>query len=426
MSSQQNVNQPGAQGASAAQAPSLPDINAETYPFDTVVRALDQSADFNIFLVPGTNQPTATDPNEPYTATGGFGVNLSQELHHFDTNFQLHTSGGNPGAVQAMGRSAGRLRGRWLVCPDNCPWTPGVEPSPVLLDPTRSQPLAMMDLIFEFGDGQDSFRGYGHGRTFPATVNGRPELQAGGMGNVTGGSGKFQGLEGTFVFTGVLTQRYQFLGNVTCRFLDWAGVLRTDSEISAGSSMGDPDPSATYIVIRGQKKDRYQKSAYIFGPNGKPEGLLTPAEFRSVQYSFAAHYPGGRGLRSTHTVGQVVAKLEAKIIADIIAPPGTASAPAPFTTQEQYTFADSDGKTIGTIEAGVVLGNSFGLVFPMLPGQPGLRFAGFGPIQGGTGAFAGVKGMLTVNSLIGISPHALALMHVFRIIDPDRRFRGRG
>ena len=86
-------------------------------------------------------------------------------------------------------------------------------------------------------------------------------------------------------------------------------------------------------------------------------------------------------------------------------------------------FVDENGECIGTITTGVVLGESFDLKFPALPGQPGLRFGGFGLIQEGTGYFSGVRGMLTVNSLIGIMPHALSLMHVFRIIDPDHKYR---
>jgi hypothetical protein len=115
--------------------------------------------------------------------------------------------------------------------------------------------------------------------------------------------------------------------------------------------------------------------------------------------------------------------MQATVFFDLSAPPGTANSPVPFTTEEIYTFNDSAGLTVGTISCGVVEGWSFGLKFPQAPGQPGVRFAGFGPITGGTGQFAGVQGMLTVNSLIGIAPHALSLMHVLHLIDPTEKFR---
>jgi len=131
----------------------------------------------------------------------------------------------------------------------------------------------------------------------------------------------------------------------------------------------------------------------------------------------------GRGPRAEMIVDQAIGPMEATVFFDLQAPPGTADSPVPFTTQELYTFTDSRGNTVGTISAGVVKGISFGLKFPDAPQQPGVRFAGFGPIQGGTGPFAGVQGMLTVNSLIGISPHALSLMHVLHIVDPSGKYR---
>jgi hypothetical protein len=115
--------------------------------------------------------------------------------------------------------------------------------------------------------------------------------------------------------------------------------------------------------------------------------------------------------------------MSATVFFDLGAPSGTAQSPVPFTTEELYTFNTASGETVGTISCRVMEGISFGLKFPQAPGQPGVRFAGFGPITGGTGAFAGAQGMLTVNSLIGISPHTLSLMHCLHLVDPDRRYR---
>jgi len=75
------------------------------------------------------------------------------------------------------------------------------------------------------------------------------------------------------------------------------------------------------------------------------------------------------------------------------------------------------------VEAAVEEGQSFDLKFPSAPGQPGVRFAGVGPVLGGTGLFAGVQGTLSVNSVIGIAPHTLSLMHVLHLRDPRRQFR---
>jgi hypothetical protein len=123
-------------------------------------------------------------------------------------------------------------------------------------------------------------------------------------------------------------------------------------------------------------------------------------------------------------VGPVIINdYKATVFFNLLAPPGTADAPVPFTTQEVYPVTYSNGQPIGTIKADINDGISFGLRFPAAPGQAGVRFAGFGPITESTGAYAGVQGMLTVNSLIGIAPHALSLMHVLHIVDPDGKLR---
>jgi hypothetical protein len=122
-------------------------------------------------------------------------------------------------------------------------------------------------------------------------------------------------------------------------------------------------------------------------------------------------------------VHQIVGPMEATVLFNLLAPPGTAERPVPFTTQEVYHVLDGDGRELGTLECGVVEGISFALDFPAAPGQKGVRFAGFGPVTGGTGAFAGAQGMLTVNSLIGIAPHALSLLHVLHLADPAGAWR---
>ena len=88
-----------------------------------------------------------------------------------------------------------------------------------------------------------------------------------------------------------------------------------------------------------------------------------------------------------------------------------------------YAFGGPDGRASGNIFAEVRDGISFALKFPDAEDQPGVRFAGFGPITGGDGCFEGADGLLTVNSLIGVRPHALSLVHVLYLLDPERRFR---
>lgn len=421
---EQRKGGPNIVDAAKSASSSLPDVNAETYPYDYVQYLLDQSADFSLFAVPDPHYAeTATltphDPQDFFGLNGGYGLALRSVLHRFDS--LAHTSDAETGlkVEQAVGESAGTFRCLCLFGAGDSAWTPGKNPPPAIYDPWRSQRFSMLDCEVSF-EGTDFFRGYGIGRTSPVMVQGRPQVLVGGVGNIMEGFGKFNGLKGTFVFTGTLTRELGFIGNLNCRVVDPEGKLRTEREIGSLTAINDLDPDDTFILLRGIKKDRTVKTTYGPPPGGNLVSLITPSQMRSVQNSFTNR---GGGLRAERSVGQVMGEMEADVFFDLLAPPGTDQAPVPFTTRELYTFRDGRGRPVGTITAGVVEGVSFDLRFPSAPEQPGVRFAGFGPITGGTGPFEGVQGMLTVNSLIGIAPHALSLLHVLHIADTDGRFR---
>lgn len=409
----------------AAPPRALPDVNAETYPYDVVQHLLDQTANFNLFAVPspGAAQTASLtdDKDDWFGLNGGFGVAVHSEIHPFDAFVQMPSVENGVRVAQAVGRAAGSFRSRWFLSAGEVAWNPGQLPQqPLLFDQWRSQRFAMVDTELDLGGGQ-SFRGYGIGRTYPISVKGRPRLLVGGVGNLTKGRGKFAGLTGTYVLTGTLTSDLGFLGNITCRIVDPEGRMRGSRELSSASVLSDPAPESTFLVLRGVKKNRQVKTTYGPPPDDQRVSLVTPSQMRSVQYLFASGEHGG-----PHTemrVGPVVGPMEATVYFDLLAPPGTAQSPVPFTTQEIYTFVDAGGQTIGTVTAGIEEGVSFRLDFPAAPGQAGVRFAGFGPVTGGTGALAGARGMLTVNSLIGISPHTLSLIHVLHLVDPGGRFR---
>ena len=398
-----------------------PDVNTQTYPFDLVLHQLNQTASFNIFVTPETTYSGGGAVTDAFNVDGGFVLDVRDRLHRFESVVLPITENHGMKAAAAVGEAEGTFRCRLMVTPDGFEWSPGQEPTAILFDSLRSQQFVLLDNVLTFKEGTDGFRGYAIGRTYPVTVNGQPRLLAGAVGNIMEGFGKLKGLEGTYTFNGTITPDRGLLGDITLRVVDWDRTLTIDSEIAPLTAIRDPDQQGSYIVLRGQKKDSRQRSEYSFGPGGSVQGLITPAQWRSAQYSYTDH--GYKGLRSEIRIGQIIGTLDATILANLFGPPGTASKPGFFTTEELYTFVDDDGRTIGTITTGVVLGESFDLKFPALPGQPGLRFAGFGPIFGGTGQFAGVQGILTVNSLIGIMPHALSLMHVFRFIDPAGAFR---
>jgi hypothetical protein len=409
-------------GAGSAPAPTLPDVNAETYPFDFVQYLLDQTANFNMFVVPEGCHPEelllTTDPKDWFGINGGYGLVIRNSLHRFDS-FVNTPARDELNVSQAIGEAVGSLNARWLFCADDCEWQPGQLPSPAIYDPWSPQRFAVLDAVFSFGETQ-RFQGYGVGRTFPFTVNGQPKLFAAAVGNIMKGEGKFRDREGTFVMTGTITSDLHFLGQISLRVVDPEGTLRTDREPSELTAIADLDPSSTFFVMRGEKKDRHVRTT--FGPPADGlVSLVTPSQFRAAHFNITRH--AGAGLRAELEVGPVVCKMDATVYFNLLAPPGTAAAPVPFSTDEIYRFVDARGREVATLTAKVIEGISFDLKFPAAPGQKGVRFAGFGPITGGTGSLEGVQGILTVNSLIGIAPHALTLMHVLHIADPGGNFR---
>jgi len=401
---------------------SLPDVNAQTYPYDFVQQLLDETANFSMFAVPVAGHLNRASLNSHDTAdwfnlNGGYGLDLLSDLHRFEV-----TVGVKPGhgikVNQEVGSDTGRFRCLCLLTSADFGWHPGQAPPPMIFDAWRSQHFVAQECELTFGN--EKCKCYGVGRTFPLVVNGRHVLLAGAICNLVSGTGKFEGREGTLVLTGTITPEMGFLGNVNLRVRDDQGTFVTENELPSLDAIRDPDPSNTFVELRLLKKDKHVKTTFGPPPGGGRVSLITPSVMRSTRFSYVT---GGRGPRTHMDVDQMVGPMQATVFFDLSAPPGTANSPVPFTTEEIYTFNDSAGLTVGTISCGVVEGWSFGLKFPQAPGQLGVRFAGFGPITGGTGQFAGVQGMLTVNSLIGIAPHALSLMHVLHLIDPTEKFR---
>lgn len=418
MKKQATIPQPSPSSSAVA----LPDLNHEIYPYDVVQRILDQTANFSMFAMPDPLHSVDAslnpeDPDDWYGLNGGYGLDLASNLHRFESVVSADTEG-DLRVDQSIGEQTGKMSARWLFCPHDHKWSPGKLPDPWIFDPWRSQQFVVPECELSFGD-EHSCRCYGMGRTFPINVAGRPVLLAGMVANVTDGTGGFAGREGTVASTGTIVSGLGFKGNINLRVRDAEQTIVTADELTPLTRTGEPDRGDTFLELRLAKKDCSVHTTYGPPPGNDQVSLITPSEMRSVRYSYAV---GRSGARTQMSIGQLLGPMDATVFFNLLAPPGTADAPASFTTQELYTFKTSRGEILGTISCGVVLGYSFALKFPSAPRQPGMRFAGIGPIRGGTGIFAGAQGMLTVDSLIGISPHALSLMHVLHLLDAEGKW----
>jgi hypothetical protein len=408
--------------AGRPQAPSLPDVNAEVTPFEMVLAMLDQTANFSMFAVPVAgheDEATLTPGNSGdwFGLNGGYGIDLLSDLRRFEAIVETSASGVS--ASQQAGQTTGRFHCQCLFTTPDFKWNVHQAPPPVIFDGWRPQRFVMQECEATFGD-KHSCRFYGTGRTFPIMSEGRHILLAAGVANLVSGTGRFEGREGSLIFTGTITPQMGFLGNINLRVRDSQETIVSENELSPIEAIHNPDPDNLFLELRLLKKDKHVRTSFGPPPGGSLVSLITPSVMRGVRYSYVT---GHRGPRSRMEMGQTLGPMSATVFFDLGAPPGTAEAPVPFTTQELYTFDAPTGERLGTISCGVVEGISFGLKFPQAPQQPGVRFAGFGPITGGTGVFAGAQGILTVNSLIGISPHTLSLMHCLHLVDVNHRYR---
>ena len=87
--SQQSQSEHGVDSRPAPPS-SLPDVNAETYPYEVVQYLLDQTADFNLFATPDpqyaeTATLTPGNPDDWFGLNGGYGLAISSVLHRFNS-----------------------------------------------------------------------------------------------------------------------------------------------------------------------------------------------------------------------------------------------------------------------------------------------------------------------------------------------------
>jgi hypothetical protein len=411
-------------GAAVASAPSrpLPDINAETNPFDTVEHLLDQAAHFNLYSVPVPNDRGAAVTMEGNSAEV-VGFRIHEVLHRFDVSIEPPTGKCGLRAMNRTGEPVGRFDHRWMLIPDDFEALPDREPPPTPLNQFRSQRFVMLDGACSFGDGRDGFYGFGTGVTYPSLVSEPRCLLAAAVGNIMNGFGRFAGHEGTYTYSGALDPQKGFSGSFLCRVVDPDGSLSTEGSLPSCEAWTEAEPGITWIVLRGEKESRSEKTTYNFGPNGDVTGLNVSQQLKLVSLDCAAtRY---RGLRASTSVGPVVGRMTSRILFNLLNPgaPGTGIAPIPFRAQNRYTFIDRDGRAIGGFAANGGEGRTFNLKLVGAPGQAALRFGGFGAITEGTGLFEYVKGLMTDNSAVGVAPHALSTLYTFRLSDPKARYR---
>lgn len=369
-----------------------------------------------IFSVPDpsrVNRPVTLIPGLSFTTVA---VEVHEQLHRFEVAGRLGRCGIE--ASQAVGGPAASVHIRWTVIPEGYPAAPGRRPPPTLLNPFTSQRFAMLDGELRFDDGAGSgFHGFGTGRTFPAREGGERRLRIGAVIDVLEGFGAFAGLPGTVVVNGFIEPPDGLALNLMLRFVDLEGRLGTGGPLAPLQPTAEPDPDALFLVVLGEP-DPDRGTELIPGPGGSMSGASVHERLRLVRLGFEL---GQGGPRSCTELGELAGTASGRLFFDpFAASPGS---PVAFQTREGvFTFHDRHGCPLGTLEADVVEGRGFPLELPGAP-MPVFRFGGFGPIREGSGLFAGVEGMMTLNAAISVFPRTLSNLYVFRLVDPRGRLR---
>ena len=383
---------------------------------EEVQRLIDRAAHFNMLSLP------ARSGNAAISAPGDrdriIGFEIREALLQFGILGQPPTARAPLTARNVVGEPAGTFSHRWLLMPPDFVAAPDREPPATPFDPKRSQRFVMMDSRCRLGSGKDGFRGFGTGQTLPTTVGGRRRLLVTAIGTILEGFGRLKGHEeGTYVYCGRLEPRRGFTGNVLLRVMDMQETFRAETSLPPLAARRSAEPGITYLLCRGQAVPGDPVTPRA-GPDGRPLGLIVEQGLELLNLDFSAGSHGG--LLSTARVGPPIGKITATITFDPTAPGGTLLDPIPFTTDDEFVFLDWTGQRIGSFTAD----SSEGRVFhTALAGQPGIRFGGTGRVLSGAGPFAGIKGLMTDNSVVVFEPHVSASVYVLRLEDPRGKFR---
>jgi hypothetical protein len=400
----------------------LPDINAETYPFELVQQLLDRAAYFVLYSMPvETLCAPITDPRR---SDAIIGVQVTEALHRFQILSEQPSRERGLRAATQVGEKVGEFTHKWMFIPGDYRALPGRAAPAQALGSSDAQRFVMLESRFVSADGADSFDGFGTGSTLSGGAAGNSGIPVAAVGTILEGRGRFRGCQGTYTYCGVLSPQNGFRGCLMLRVVDPQGTFVSRTALPTPSAIPDPEPGITYLVLRGQKKNREQKSAYRLAPSGEMQGLDVTQQLR-LQHMDAAITRNG--LRTSAIVGSVVGEMSARIDFNLLKPgaPGTSLSPIPFKSYNRYTIVAPDGSTTGSFDADGNEGRTFLLTLENAPGQMALRFGGFGPILNGQGQFEGVTGIMTDNSVVGVSPHAIVTSYILRLNDPDGRFRAR-
>lgn len=331
-------------------------------------------------------------------------------------------NGGLRGAA-TLGSSRSGMSLRWVLASDDEFALPYKQPLPTLFDARGSQRFNMMDVEFRLDeDGKNAFQGFGAGRTYPVDVAG--EAWLGACGKIMSGTGVFANVQGSFVLNGRITPPDGVAFEMLIRVLVFASGqppagppgLKGVSAANLGAT--SPLAGSTYLTFLGAPDPTTPLRQDI-----QSDGTVTGASVAEILRPVRVEYSlgnDGKSLRAHYApedwiAGRLTTQIRFTLNPSDPPPPDNSLSPLPWYTEgTTITFFDPKGKELGTIAANIAEGRGFSTQFAGFPG-PILNLVGFGPFAGGTGSFAGARGMLSVNAGVSVDPATLSNLYVLRL-----------
>jgi len=352
---------------------------------DYVLAFLKQSAYLNVCAnlhVPNAERPGAFTAESP--------------LHRYECDFRIDNCGPGVRARNLLGEECGRARLRWVLGQNGALWSASAIGN------------FTSDDLFVFDDaGRNQLRGSGAGRLVPALFS-DGSLGVEAHGNIVEGTGVFAGVQGSYVLTG--RQEHSRLNlHYTLRLMDPSGAYQTASPLFPLNGTKPADRCITSLAFLGEPDPDHPVEL-------RPTGATVHELLRAVHTDFDRG-SGSNSLRSTMSIGPIVARWRTEVIFNPTDPsaPGTADRPMPVRLENvRITFLHSGG---GTLDASISDGRGFAMAFPGVSG-PLFRMTGFGPISQGTGRFSQAKGSLSMLGAIDLAPAAFSNYYLLHLTDP--------
>lgn len=409
-------------------APAAP--HAESYRIDEVSRLLAGAAYFPIFNK-HSDSPEAL-PNQPVPllpiARQTLGqvlltaINVNEELHRFEIVTSMGPQG--PTASNRISdETIANVTIRWTPIPESYAPSPGVSPPPTLLNPFTSQRFTMLNGQLSFHDRRvSSIQAFGAGRTFPVAGS-FGSLNIGAVIDVLEGFGALYGLTeetlpgATMVINGFITPPNALALSLILRVMDPNGQLAAKAPLPPLVRSGPtPAGSGVFMSFLGEVDPRRPIRLVYGPPDHTPIGAEVVESLRLVQLGFDPE-----SLQSSTRPGEIVGTASARLHCSFA---NQFTVTTAQTTEGVFSFHDVQGRPLGSVFANMIEGRAFRTYLPGAP-YPVFRMGGFGPFRGGTGAFAGARGMMSVNGVVSAFPATLSNLYILRFEDPDGRLRDR-